>query len=131
VRTHIIVGEPPLDANADLYLEFQFSKWKQLEARLLPNEVTQAHTNSWEQEFRKMEGVFTDQPDGNILPDFLVDGRIAVEVRRLNENDLTESGGFRSLETDRISTGRKFRALLRALGPTASGTSWFVGCKLK
>jgi hypothetical protein len=70
------------------------------------------------------------QPDGNIPPDFLVDGRIAIEVRRLNENELTESGGFRGLETDRISTGRKFDALLRSLGPAKSGTSWFVGCKL-
>ncbi len=26
------------------------------------------------------------EPDGNVPPDFLVDGRIAVEVRRLNEN---------------------------------------------
>ena len=71
------------------------------------------------------------QPDGNIPPDFLVYGRIAVEVRRLNENELTESGGFRGLESDRISTGRKFDALLRSLGPAKSGTSWFVGCKLE
>lgn len=71
------------------------------------------------------------QPDGNVPPDFLVDGRIAVEVRRLNENELTESGGFRGLETDRISTGLKFRALLRSLGRSKSGTSWFVGCKVK
>lgn len=71
------------------------------------------------------------QPDGNIPPDFLVDGTIAVEVRRLNENELTESGGFRGLETDHISTGRKFQMLLRALGPAQSGTSWFVGCQLK
>jgi hypothetical protein len=71
------------------------------------------------------------QPDGNVPPDFLVDGRIAVEVRRLNENELTESGGFRGVETDRISTGRKFRNLLRSLGPSRSGASWFVGCKLK
>jgi hypothetical protein len=71
------------------------------------------------------------QPDGNIPPDFLVDGRIAVEVRRLNENELTEWGGFRGLETDLISTGRKFKALLRSLGPAKSSTSWFVGCELK
>ena len=71
------------------------------------------------------------QPDGNVPPDFAVGGRIAVEVRRLNENELTESGGFRGLETDRISTGRKFHALLRSLGPAKSGTSWFIGCKLK
>ncbi len=71
------------------------------------------------------------QPDGNVPPDFALGGRIAVEVRRLNENELTESGGFRGLETDRISTGRKFHALLRSLGPAKSGTSWFIGCKLK
>src|SRR6266567_9430172 len=71
------------------------------------------------------------QPDGNVPPDFLMGSRIAVEVRRLNENELTESGGFRGLETERISTGRKFRALLRSLGPSKSGTSWFVGCKLE
>jgi hypothetical protein len=71
------------------------------------------------------------QPDGNIPPDFLVDGRIAVEVRRLNENELTESGAFRGLETDRISTGHKFHALLHSLGPAKSHTSWFVGCKVK
>ena len=61
------------------------------------------------------------QPDGNVPPDFLVGGRIAVEVRRLNENELTESGGFRGLETDRISTGRKFHALLRSLGSSKIG----------
>ncbi len=26
------------------------------------------------------------EPDGNVPPDFLIDGRIAVEVRRLNQN---------------------------------------------
>ena len=26
------------------------------------------------------------EPDGNIPPDFLVDGTIAIEVRRLNQN---------------------------------------------
>jgi len=38
-------------------LAFLFSKWKQLEGRLLSHEVTQAHTNLWEQEFRKLKGV--------------------------------------------------------------------------
>ena len=38
-------------------LAFLFSKWKMLEERLLPNEVTQVHSDSWEQEFRKMKGV--------------------------------------------------------------------------
>ena len=71
------------------------------------------------------------QPDGNVTPDFSVDRRIAIEVRQLNQNELTESGGFQGLDTDRISTERKFRRLLGALGPARSGTSWFVGYQLK
>jgi hypothetical protein len=71
------------------------------------------------------------QPDGNIPPDFLVDDRIAVEVRRLNENELTESGELRGLETLRISTERKLCKLLHSLGHSASGSSWFVGLHLK
>jgi hypothetical protein len=71
------------------------------------------------------------QPDGNIPPDFLVDGRIAVEVRRLNENEVTESGELRGLETIRISTERKLSKLLHSLGPSPSGSSWFVGLNLK
>ncbi|MBF0235820.1 MAG: hypothetical protein HQK65_22720 [Desulfamplus sp.] len=31
------------------------------------------------------------EPDGNIPPDFLVDNKIAIEVRRLNQNFVTES----------------------------------------
>ncbi len=38
-------------------LAFLFSKWKMLEAHLLPHEVKPTHTNAWEQEFRKMKGV--------------------------------------------------------------------------
>jgi hypothetical protein len=57
--------------------------------------------------------------------------RIAVEVRRLNENEVRKSGGFRGLETDRISTGPWFQILLRALGPAQSDISWFVGCQLQ
>jgi hypothetical protein len=38
-------------------LAFLFSKWKMLDARLLPQEVKPSHTSAWEQEFRKMKGV--------------------------------------------------------------------------
>ena len=37
------------------------------------------------------------EPDGNIPPDFTIDGRNAVEVRRLNENEKTTTG-HRGLE---------------------------------
>ncbi|MEZ4719401.1 MAG: hypothetical protein R2851_25450 [Caldilineaceae bacterium] len=32
------------------------------------------------------------EPDGNIPPDFLVDERIAIEVRRLNQNFVDPEG---------------------------------------
>lgn len=43
---------------------------------------------------------FTDityEPDGNIPPDFVVNGQIAVEVRRLNQN-FDDGLGTRGLE---------------------------------
>ena len=46
---------------------------------------------------------------GRVPPDFLLNGRIAVEVRRLNQNE---------------DTGE----LLATLGPSNSGESWFVIC---
>ena len=70
------------------------------------------------------------EPDGNNPPDFLVDDRIAVEVRRLNQNELTETG-FRGLEEIRIPTEERIRKLLVSLGPAKANTSWFVGYKLK
>ena len=46
------------------------------------------------------------EPDGNNRPDFLVAGRIAVEARRLNENELV-AGVHRGLEV----TAKPFTAL--------------------
>lgn len=66
------------------------------------------------------------QPDGNVSPDFVVDGRIAVEVRRLNENEVAESGKLVGLETLPIATTRRLQRLFRELGPAPSGTSWFA-----
>ena len=37
------------------------------------------------------------EPDGNVPPDFLIDGYIAVEARRLNQNE-ESTGGYRGLE---------------------------------
>jgi hypothetical protein len=41
------------------------------------------------------------EPDGNIPPDFLVNGRIAIEVRRLNQNYVAPEGN-KGLEEVRI-----------------------------
>jgi hypothetical protein len=65
------------------------------------------------------------EPDGNVPPDFLVDGRIAVEVRRLNQNERTESGP-RGLEEVAIPLQMRIRKLLASLGPPKSGVSWYV-----
>ena len=65
------------------------------------------------------------EPDGKVPPDFLVEGRIAVEVRRLNQNEQTASG-FRGLEVVAIPFQMKVRRLLMSLGPPRSGASWYV-----
>jgi hypothetical protein len=70
------------------------------------------------------------EPDGNVPPDFLADARIAVEVRRLNQNELTQSG-FRSLEEVAIPLQMKIGKLLASLGPANQRASWFVHYSLK
>src|SRR3989449_5809707 len=65
------------------------------------------------------------EPDGNVPPDFLVNGRIAVEVRRLNENVETDEG-HRGLEEISKPLNVLVRKALAATGPPIYGTSWFV-----
>jgi hypothetical protein len=72
---------------------------------------------------------FTDivyEPDGNVPPDFLLNGRIAVEVRRLNQNENT-TGEPRGLEEVEIPLGYGVKKLLASFGrPGADGLSWGV-----
>lgn len=65
------------------------------------------------------------EPDGNVPPDFLIDGKIAVEVRRLNQNHFSgvEAKG---LEEVAIPLWNKIRQLLVSLGAPTRGESWFV-----
>jgi hypothetical protein len=65
------------------------------------------------------------EPDGNIPPDFTIDGRIAVEVRRLNENEKTATGHRGLEEVSKPLTALIEKALL-ATGPPTFGVSWFV-----
>ena len=67
------------------------------------------------------------EPDGNIPPDFLVDKRIAVEVRRLNQNSVNNDGKSKGLEEEAIPLWQKLENLLESFGPPVSGRSWFVG----
>lgn len=65
------------------------------------------------------------EPDGNVPPDFLVDGRIAVEVRRLNQNEVTEDG-YKGLEERAVPLASLVNRVLRDMGSPLAGTSWFV-----
>lgn len=65
------------------------------------------------------------EPDGQMPPDFAVDGRIAVEVRRLDQNEqLTE--GRRSLEAVSRPLRRIIEEAFAESGPPTGATSWFV-----
>ena len=70
-------------------------------------------------------GAVVYEPDGNLPPDFSVNGTIAVEVRRLNQNEITDSG-HRGLEETRIPLAARMRRLLSSFGPPPFGVSWFV-----
>jgi hypothetical protein len=67
----------------------------------------------------------TYEPDGNVSPDFVIDGRIAVEVRRLNENEKTATG-HRGLEKVSKPLTALIKKALVATGPPRYGISWFV-----
>jgi len=78
-----------------------------------------------------LKGIFSDvryEPDGNVPPDFLADNRVAVEVRRLNQNHDDGGGkGPRGLEETAIPILCRVRDYLTGLGPArASGQSWYV-----
>lgn len=61
-------------------------------------------------------------------PDFLVDGRIAVEVRRLNKNFAIGSK-FEGIEEGSWPRITALEKLLCSLGPPTHGASWFVSCR--
>jgi len=69
------------------------------------------------------------EPDGNVPPDFLVQGTIAVEVRRLNQNERNRPGP-RGLEETATPLIKSFQSLLRSLGPPAPNR-WWVRLRFK
>ncbi|MGA2217939.1 MAG: hypothetical protein ABSG51_07625 [Terracidiphilus sp.] len=66
------------------------------------------------------------EPDGNVPPDFLVNGRVAVEVRRLNFNYVDEAGHVEGVENSQFALLRYMRRLLPTFGPPKAGQSWIV-----
>ena len=71
-------------------------------------------------------GRVTYEPDGNVPPDFAVDDRIAVEVRRLNQNYECPEGRHEGLEQLWIPLWQRLRRHLPTLGPSQSGECWYV-----
>jgi hypothetical protein len=86
-------------------------------------DATERHVEQHLKHRRYVDIVY--EPDGNIPPDFLLDGRMAVEVRRLNQNhfDGSDSEG---LEEVAIPLWKRVRALVESFGPPTNGESWFV-----
>jgi hypothetical protein len=65
------------------------------------------------------------EPSPNETPDFLINGEIAVEVRRLNQNH-SGPNGSEGLEQVSIPLWNGIKKLLPTLGPPLRGESWFV-----
>jgi hypothetical protein len=54
-------------------------------------------------------GTVAYEPDGQVPPDFLIDGRIAVEVRRLNQtNTIVRAASLEDLRKIRYLSNRVF-----------------------
>ena len=72
------------------------------------------------------------EPEGKSKPpDFLVDDRIAVEVRRLNQNEVSSQPGMkrRGLEEIADPVWNNIQRLLPSLGPPTGQVSWYVCIK--
>jgi hypothetical protein len=93
-----------------------------------PMDVTERHVLEYLSS--KGFGNIVYEPDGNVPPDFLVDGRIAVEARRLNQHTKDETDP-RGLEEVAIPRNAQFRRLLASFGPPTDGVSWFVSYSLR
>lgn len=65
------------------------------------------------------------EPDGNIPPDFLLNGEIAIEVRRLNKN-LFHEQEVRGAEEVAIPLWKHVKKLVVSLGPPRHDRSWLV-----
>jgi hypothetical protein len=70
------------------------------------------------------------EPDGQVPPDFLIGGRIAVEVRRLNQHHVVE-GRRRGLEEDSIPLRQSIVRMLAEFPNAIADRSWWVFFRLK
>ncbi len=71
------------------------------------------------------------EPDGNVPPDFLINRRIAVEVRRLNQNVRSVTGDPEGIEEAFVPLWQAMKRYLPTLGPSTHGESWFVSIDMR
>jgi hypothetical protein len=71
------------------------------------------------------------EPDGNIPPDFLCDGRVAVEVRRLNHHHVSAGGSPEALDKKGVALWNTVKRTLNDMGPPNSQRSWWVSYSVK
>jgi hypothetical protein len=87
-------------------------------------------SETWAKDYLIYRGFKSDdvlfEPDGNVPPDFLVEGRIAVEVRRLNQHWESASGDLQPMEELSIPLLIRLRKLLDSFGLPTNGVSWYV-----
>lgn len=76
-------------------------------------------------------GTVVFEPDGNVPPDFSVGGKVAVEVRRLNQNYEKPAAEAEGLEERAIPLWQAFKSLLPTLGPSVAGECWYVGINFR
>lgn len=84
----------------------------------------------WAQEYLRYLGfkAIEFEPHTSGTPDFLVDGRVAVEVRRLNQCHETEPGELQGIEEKGKPFIDNVQKELARLGPPQNGVSWYVCC---
>ncbi|MBA7605274.1 hypothetical protein ES703_12404 [subsurface metagenome] len=68
------------------------------------------------------------EPDGNIPPNFLIEDRIAVEVRRLNQHFFTEDE-LRALEEGRIPLFKLLKSSFSEFDAQYKGSSYWVSIR--
>lgn len=71
-------------------------------------------------------GMVEHEPDGNVTPDFVIDKRVAVEVRRLNMNYILSDGQKEGFENIVASAWLRIDRILKTMGPSIAGESWNV-----
>jgi hypothetical protein len=72
------------------------------------------------------QGLVEHEPNGNVTPDFLLNTKTGVEVRRLNQNYVLPDGSLEGYEKVAASGWKAMERILKEFGPSVDGESWYV-----